>query len=491
MKNRSIISIFIVMLLFLFLLTACQPTPEKPAVLQHGEYEQKVTQTAAPAEPFEAPAHWTETDERDPLTIRIDTDVTMPDVIAFPVAKVEPVAFSQEQVNEIVDYLIGDGRLVTPHVKTKANYDEEIILAKHGQEVDGEYVVTEETKAWVKELESMREAAPDSASANETDATLTYGTADNGLPDPGTTKSYLDVDVEGEDGGDAGHIFLFNYAEGENDFTDFGYYKTGDYMSESDIKARVEESRVWEEDYSELGMSSGESLEDAEKRLDRLESAEFTVTPEDAQAQAQKVLDDLKIEDMVLLHAEPALLDPFSDKAQGKPQGGYIFEFIRQLGGIPGYGMRSYGYFQDEEPPAYSPPYYVQEDIRILITGEGIGVFRWQGAARITETVSENTQLLAFEDVVQRFKDRVFYECAFSLSQNGPANGMIIDVNAIEMRVGYVDVKDKPTQSMLVPVWIFSTTNSRITGEGKRRGQERTSYIFNAIDGGYIKEPMD
>ncbi len=487
MKKRYIIGALAV----LCVLAGCQPTPEKPAVVQHGDYEQKVTQTAAPAEPFEAPAHWTETDERDPLTIRIDTDVTMPDVNAFPVVKAEPVAFSQERVNEIVYYLIGDGKLVTPHVKTKADYDEEIILAKRGQEVDGEYVITEETKAWVEELESMRDAAPDNASSNETDATLTYGTTDGGLPDPGTTKSYLDVNVEGESGDDAGHIFLFNYAEGENEFTDFGYYKTGDYMSESDLRARVEESRVWEEDYSELDLPYGNSLEEAEDMEQRLESAEFAVTLEDAQAQAQKVLGDLKIEGMVLLHAEPALLDPFNDKVKGKPQGGYIFEFIRQLGGIPGYGMRSYGYFQGEEPPAYSPPYYVQEDIRILITGEGIGVFRWQGAAHIIETVTENTSLLAFEDVVQRFKDRVFYECAYSVSQGGPANGMVIDVDAIELRVGYVDVKDNPHQSMLVPVWIFSTTNSRITGEGKRHGQERTSYIFNAIDGGYIKEPMD
>jgi hypothetical protein len=492
MRKRVLINTFAVVLLFVFLLAGCQPTPDRQAVVQHGEFEDKIKETAAPAAPFEAPAHWMETDERDPLTIHIDTDVIMPDVSAFPVAKVEPVAFSQERVNEVVSYLIGDGKLVSPHVKTKSDYDEEIILAKRGQEVDGEYVVTEETNVWVEELERMRDAAPDDSPIGYADATLTYDTKDGGLTDTSTSKNYLDVNVEGNNGEDEGHIFLYNYAEDENDFTDFGYYKIGDYLSESDIKARVESSRIWEEDFPELGLSYGESLEAAEKTEERLKTVEFAITMEDAQAQAQKVLDELKIEGMYLLSAEPALLDAFNESAQGEAdQGGYVFEFIRQLGGIPGYGMRSYGYFQGEEPPAYSPPYYVQEDLRIVITGDGIGVFRWQGCARITESVTENTELAAFEDVVQRFKDRVFYECAYTINQNGAAKGMQIDVESIEMHVGYVDVKDNPQQAMLVPVWVFNTTNSYITSEGKRHGQDRASYIFNAIDGGYIKEPMD
>ena len=473
--------------------TACQPTPERQTVVQRDELDEKLTGATVSA--YEAPDHWTETAERDPLTINIDADVILPDVRAFPVIKVEPVPFSQERVDELVHYFAGDRRLVLPHVKTKSDYDEEIILAKRGQEVDGGYEVTDSSLEWVKELEKMRDAAPEDSPIVYTDATLTYDVNQGGAPDTSTSKNYLNVEIEGENGASEGHILAYNYVEGESEGILFGYYAATDYTRESDIKTMVEENRQFQEDYANEPIMEDPSLiqsfQAAEEIYERLKLVKIEITLEDAQAQAQQVLHDFGIEGMYLLSAQRALLEPYSELTPGvTDEGGYAFEYVRQSGGIPGYGRRSYGYFNGEEPPEYSPP-FEQENVRILVTQEGIMAFSWEGSARVVETVTENTELLKFEEVIERFKDRVFYESAFGIKNDYSMQGAMIDVDAVELRVGYINVKDNVRQAMLVPVWVFKTTTSYIRSDGKTRGRNHDSYIFNAIDGGYIKEPLD
>ncbi len=65
----------------------------------------------------------------------------------------------------------------------------------------------------------------------------------------------------------------------------------------------------------------------------------------------------------------------------------------------------------------------------------------------------------------------------------------MIDVDAVELRVGYIDVKDKLNQALLVPVWMFQTTGAVTANDGRTfSGMMDEIYIFNAIDGGYIHE---
>jgi hypothetical protein len=229
-------------------------------------------------------------------------------------------------------------------------------------------------------------------------------------------------------------------------------------------------------------------MEANEERYQRLMSANITITKEEAQTIAQKAIDDLGIQDMYLITAERALLNPYYGlPADGTDKGGFVFEYVRQSGGIAGFIRRSWSGSSNENPPEYRPP-FEQENITILVTDDGIESFSWRGCAEVIETVSENAELLPFEDVIERVKERIFieraYEAGFDTTQT-----ITINVDTAELRVGYIDVKDELNQALLVPVWMFQTTGALTAKDGRTfSGMMDEIYIFNAIDGGYIHE---
>ena len=96
-----------VLMLFASVLTACQPT--KPVIMDRADGTlAAISRTAEPAYPYEAPARWSETVEGEKLRIVFDNDIQLPDTNVYPVVKVEPMAFSQQQIDKLVKYFAGD-----------------------------------------------------------------------------------------------------------------------------------------------------------------------------------------------------------------------------------------------------------------------------------------------------------------------------------------------------------------------------------------------
>ena len=474
--------------------TACQPTPEEPVVVQRDALEEKITETeetAVPEATYEAPNHWTDSAEKGAMIINIDAAVVMPEVSAYPVIKLEPHVFSQERVDELVHYFAGDRKLYQPNLLTKKDYEDALIQAKRGQEIDGEYVVTEDTKRVVAELEETINNAPEDSPKIYTDSTLTYKTNTDGTIDSSTSKNYLDVQIEGDTGPDSGCIYFRNFVDGESNLTEFSYLTTG-YIAESNIRAWVEDDQRMQEEYDpELvakDTSFLESMKSNEERYQKLMSAEINITKDEAQSVAQKAIDDLGIIDMQLIIGERALLDPYHGlPSDGSDKGGYVFEYVRQSGGIAGFIRRSWSGNPSENPPEYRPP-FEQESVTVVVTDDGIESFYWNGCAQPIETASENVELLAFEDVIELLKERIFieraYEAGFDTTQT-----ITINVDTAELRVGYINVKGELNQALLVPVWMFQTTGALTAKDGRTfTGMMDEIYIFNAIDGGYIHE---
>ena len=474
--------------------TACQPTPEEPVVVQRDALEEKIMEpeeTAVPEATYEAPDHWTDSAEEGAITINIDANVIMPEVSAYPVIKLEPLVLPQERVDELVHYFAGDRKLYQPNLLTKKDYEDALIQAKRGQLVDGEYVVTEETKRVVAELEETINNAPEDSPKIYTDSTLTYKTNTDGTIDSSTSKNYLDVQIEGDTGPDSGCIYFRNFVDGESNLTEFSYLTTG-YIAESNIRAWVEDDQRMQEEYDpELvakDTSFLESMKSNEERYQKLMSANISITKDEAQAVAQKAIDELNIQDMYLITAQRALLDPYHGlPSDGSDKGGYVFEYVRQSGGIAGFIRRSWSGNPSENPPEYRPP-FEQESVTVVVTDDGIESFLWIGCAQVIETASENVELLPFEDVIERLEERIFieraYEAGFDTTQT-----ITINVDTAELRVGYIDVKDELNQALLVPVWMFQTTGALTANDGRTfTGMMDEIYIFNAIDGGYIHE---
>ncbi|MDD5017662.1 MAG: DUF6034 family protein [Eubacteriales bacterium] len=436
-------------------LTACQPTPEEEVIVNKGdgEFEEAINATAAPAAAYEAPGHWSETVENGKLTIAIDTDVTLPDVSVYPVVKLEPATFSQQRLDELVAYFAGDNKLYEPEVMTKADYEEKLVEAKKGDLIDGEYVITEQSLAYVEELEKKIANAPEDSPRVYADTTLTYRKDENGNADTAAGENFFCVTVENKSGNDAS-IYAGNYVEGYNTSTSFSYTCGGGYETASFF---MPEDVEWI-DYETI-------------------LAGINISEADAAAQAQNIIDDLGIEDMVLDNAEKAILYDETNR------GGYAFEYIRESGGIAGYQRTSWSTNAGEAEPAYSPPFF-QERVAIVVTENGVEYFSWTGCAQVVETVSGNVPLLAFEKIQQDLKDQIYYKKSFELDREG-LEELTVTVNSAGLRVGYISVENNVHQALLVPVWVFEVSET-VTYYGETYEVDRDVYIFNAIDGGVI-----
>ena len=481
-KSAAAVSVLLVLVMIVSCFTtACQPTPEEDVVVQRDELEEKIEEPATSATSYNVSEHWTDTEERGNLTINIDADVTLPDVDKYPVTILEPVTLSQERIDEMVNYFVGDSKLFCyPSVFTKADYEEMLIEARRGQLVDGEYVVTEGTERYAEELEEKVANAPEDSPRVYTDTTLTYQTDLDGNVNYDAGPNFVGVGVECEDGNEA-TISAQNFTKGYGNSTSFSFWRISGATKESFYQECLDYG-----DESESGFDGyGEILDNIDLDID------------DARAQAEKVISDFGITDLALVNEEKAVLGSMGNQygvVNDLPdRGGYVFEYVRASGGIAGYQLMSFGSNGYEQEADYSPPFF-QEMLTICVSEDGIEGFSWSGMAQVVETVSENVTLLPFEDIQQALIDQIYYENAtrleqFNSSESAEVLGemaMTINVLSAELRVGYVSVKDNTQQAMLVPMWVFETSEADSYGDEAGEPYESKTYQFNAIDGGVI-----
>jgi len=461
---------------------ACQPTPEQPVVVQRSALEEKNAETpenAPPKDTYDAPEHWTDTIERGNVTVSVDTDVILPDVTQYPVTILEPMMFSHKRVDELVNYFAGDNKLFCyPSIFTKADYQEMLIRARRGQVIDGEYVVNEATERYAESIEEkIADATEDSVRVYTDDTTFTYNTDLEGNVEYEAGPNYLSVGVEFEDGNEA-TIIAQNFIEGYGNSTRFSFRRIGGYTKETFYQEYLTYG-----DESEYGFDGyGKIFESIDLDIDA------------AKAQALRIISDLGIEDMALVNEEKAVFKSMGNKygvSNNQPsRGGYVFEYVRSSGGISGFQLTS---FSSRQPSDYSPPYF-QEMLTICVSKSGIVEFSWSSLAQVVEIVSENVTLLPFKDIRQALVDQIYYERVPIVEENNASDAvevfgeMAITVNVLsaELRVGYIRVKDNTRQAMLVPMWVFETSEMHEFGDEKGDAFRGKTYQFNAIDGGTI-----
>lgn len=460
-------------------LTACQPTPDKPIIVQKndGKLEEKIAQPPLTSyKMYEAPPHWKETYQREKLTVEFDTDITLPNADKYPVIKVEPVQFTQQRVDELVNYFAAGKKLyLYPDVKTKAEYAQEIIEAKRGQEVDGKYVVTEDSKDWVKKLEIKMKEAPETYAREYVSTTLTYERdSESGKPDTEAGKNFLSVAVD-TGATDDPTIFASNYVQSKGKSTNFIYYKPHEAgMTESLYRQNI------------MNVQDNE-----QKKYEAIFASIPGSVKENYLAQAQNVMEDLQIKDLVLVKTDKVALQGVTTSRPQK--GGYTFEFARANGGIPGYEPTTILWRNGEEPPEYSPPFN-QESLSITVSDEGIQSFIWRGCVKAVETESDNVELLPFDQIKERVKNQLFYKNPFGQGTDS-VESLSISVSSAELRMGYIQVKGRADQALLVPMWVFHTQGFHTIPVDPRNPEKGTKtapanfedYLFNAIDGGVIK----
>ena len=444
--------------------TACQPAEPVLANKADGSLA-AISRTAEPEVKYDAPARWSETVESKKLRIVFDNDIELPETNVYPVIKVESLPMTQQKIDKLVKYFAGDKKLYLPHIRTKAEYDDEIANAKRGIAY-GEAVDAESAEAWAWELEQMRSNAPDDSPLIYTDTTLTYERDMYGNDITESGKNFLSVKFDNDDGY-PGAISARNESEGYWNSAYFSYANHFDnYVNQSMYQNTIIESGETEE---ETGWTGAGALFDT-----------FAADKDAALEKANQVLSDLDIKDMMLVSTEKFVAPDVPEKS------GYMFEFARQAGGIPVYDLRNGGYSKDEEPPAYASP-IGEETIRLWVSKDGIEIFTWIGQSRVVETVTDNVKLLPFEDIQKAVKDSISYRKSF-YTLGYVSEKAEVKVTAVKLKTAYIGVKDNPNQALIVPAWVVESTFSYDNG-----GDPETIYndlcVINAIDGGEIGLP--
>lgn len=100
---------FILFVLGVLLLCACQPTPSTETVVNKGDnrLETAVKESAVSPYTYEAPAHWTETISMKTISIEIDADVLIPDTDLHPIQTIQNRDFTAEDILHVLSACAG------------------------------------------------------------------------------------------------------------------------------------------------------------------------------------------------------------------------------------------------------------------------------------------------------------------------------------------------------------------------------------------------
>ena len=495
--------ICVVLMLILVCLCACQPNPEVPPMVNRsgGLPEGSVIDPLPEGEykEIDAPKHWKETlfldDEK--IKLEIDADINFPQISNTPILEMRQVPFTEQKIEELIKYFVGDAPLYKPQPMTKGDLE---ILYSDMKNREGEFNspysrAIEKNKLRVEEL---IELAADKEEKIPVEIALDYPRQDEYQyilwpdDDEMKTKNTFEAWAEIESGINA-TIKATTYD------TDVG--STSCFSIENGIiytHREFVDDRFWSEDIFEWQGTTMENLVkinddwvDEEKKWiaaceERIQ--ENTIDYEWAEKLAEQILTDLSIDSFVLEKAEKGLqflsneqvLFDFNARSFDleNTECGYEFIYYRENAGLVATAITDGFYRVEVGGDAFpnSPPFFA-ERISIFITEEGVQGFVWKNAAAPYKVIAENTKLIPFEEVVERYKKNILHN-AYGYSYR-------IELHNVELRLAYAPAYDAPKDAWLTPVWIF-TQDWYYDENGKELSFGKDVCQFSAIDGGYI-----
>ncbi len=451
-KKSTILSALI---LLIITTSACQPTPEEPIVVNKSNNIVKEVQNAAQkqesseSEPdignlvnLVFPEHYTYNSENEAasLTINVDADVYKPESDRMPFARVTPWNFTQETVTGMFNYLFPDEKPNSSQ-PTKAILEE--IMLHYEQAIangyDGQPLSDEEKAMLEQELGKLREdykTAPEQPVIS--DGTLQY------IEHTGTT---MVQDAEGE--------------MKEKQVTK-KYYELSASLDSAFLNINVSAdesspgSSLWytniERNYSTDGMirvKQGDTLPEAVQ--DKL-----TIPLEDAVAMADGFFDAAGMDDVGFFAAY--LVD---DHGTGHvddnwdPASHYAYKlfYTHRVNDVPVSCHESHGAGTRE----YKEPWYY-ESITFLISDDGILEINWHEPCIVSEIVEDNTEIIDFDNAMQKFESAVGYTYGQYLDYGEGAQASIeVVIDNIQLNLIRLREMDKPDEKagLYVPAYVF------------------------------------
>jgi hypothetical protein len=497
--------------LTILIFAGCQKTPEKEVVVQK-DMEQMIEKAQVTPEisgnklkqkldvPERFVANESYSDGR--LTLAAEANIVLPDVGALPVVRVEPENFSQELVDKLYGSLIGDTPMYEQQQKyTKEQIQQDILMWKKIlSDPKSEDMSKRQAEQEISKLEETYKTAPE---------------AEDMVPAGSEIKTQAEYDPR------TGEKNL-EYS-GVNIAQKPGYFvQTGKTFS---VRNNTRDGKIVVEE-DEFGASVTDTASqgarfyyfDYDLAPSGVECAAETVTPENLTDRPEKVggfsykqaldiaqdflnktgIKDMEISSLTLKYmlpdkylslvtGTPAEHMTFTDDvAAGKYDSEVINIFIdidvaRIVNGIQVTSNGSSSYIGD----AMYGAQWFYEDFTIGVCSKGIYSVSWVSPHSITDTVTEDANMLPFNEITDVF-DKM-YRVRYDASGNNLAG----EVERVVLSLRRVMDQNNIGYGLFVPVWDFyGTMTVSYPDDPDEPPQEWLSgkplLTINAIDGTVI-----
>ncbi len=462
-------------------LAACQPTPETPPVVNKidGNMDKKIEESRQSTPPpnevkvnidVGAPERVTEEfkSESGKLDIIVDASVSVPQVDALPIIGVSPQQITQQEIDALAAYLFQGKPLIPIRMDgelTKQELLDQIEALRQekdtGKHKSAEYQKTqegiglkstEEMDAWFDEqiakYEEQLKTAPETPELRASTALIDQG---NGV--------------------------LAAQAS-----CDLGQKNPAEITASAQTLAFTNGGRTY---YMVTGIPCpyGDPDLSRDDALTLAEDAVRVIAPNG---------------ELMLSDAMIGLYDgtDFTDPNAGAPDWttadkAYVFKFLRNVGGAP----TTYTGIDCVDSLGASgtmAEMFSYERVEVAVDESGIAQLFWYTPMTAGETLSENVEILPFDQIMETFRKMIKTKYAFvdDARKEYQVNNAEVHIERVVFGYTRLAVRDRPGEYMMAPVWdFFGYFSQEIEGEpGSKKELKNWSYdwsllTINAVDG--------
>ena len=263
------------------------------------------------------------------------------------------------------------------------------------------------------------------------------------------------------------HIEGVGYSEG------YGYesLQVGDFAGLGADRALYDRNSAGNEDYILLGPLYIQYADETGRELPGL-----TISAADAHALTDPVVEKLGIDNMAFYAARKGYR---AENERWPERDFWVVLYTRSFNGIPITYTSATGDMMTDAA-VYNEPWRY-ETLAFFVDDSGIVGMHWEAPYTIGDTVTADSALLSFDDVMAVF------EKMYLVNNDGLKQTVTIN----QIRLGYTRIaeQDKDGSGILVPVWDFF---GAVTDEnGNTKDDPYASLLtVNAIDGSIINRDM-
>ena len=466
-----------------WMLTACGDSlqteeelvvPREQAKEEHaaGDGPENTAAARTVAEQVQIPKQYQWEMTADTVSVTADATVVIPDVEGIRTKKVTGRAFTQEDYDKVNQTLLNGSTLWNRSGPTVEELERKIQLLeeekKNGVKGDEPYADKEETLD--EQIAMYREAAktaPREAVIEEVPAVIDY---DATLP-------------EGEG----------NWLSGQATVDGRDYWVN---LDNSLLTGQIRRA-VFSIEADDCGGSWNWLMKDISQIAEESDgmSAELAAAlngmrlqPETARGEAEKMLEQMGMEEYVPSGGEYCFISQISDTGENLvKQVGYCVHCTREEEGVPVTYTHERGIMQ-EGASMWWPP----EEISFVYNDEGLAGFEWVNPWQVEELSVEPVFLMPFAEIRDIFQEMILKTNLDAFSEAGDT----MEIHVDEVRLGYMKIQETDAQDMagtLVPVWDFfgSKVCRNAAGEVKYEYANGKTYdsllTVNAMDGTIIE----